>query len=345
MASRHLASACMLAIVMALASELLPSSARMGPFTLVGHRSVSSAAAGDAAEADSLRFSDADEPRLHQEGAAAQPSTQRDPHAHPAVRFADGWLQVHGQDGAPKVTAAAAIVVDTGTRQVLYAFNTHDRRAQASTTKITTAMVALQLTRPDSPIVVSARAAAVFPDETQMGLRAGETLTLNELLWGALLASANDAAGAIADGLGGWDAFVETMNAQAAAWELTDTHYANPAGLDADGHYSSAYDLAVLGTYAVEDFPALRGIMAAPAVQLPATEGHPAFAVENLNKLVTQYPGAIGVKPGWTDNAGGCLVGAVTRDGHTLVGAILGTPFVYTELGALFDYSFGRLGS
>jgi D-alanyl-D-alanine carboxypeptidase (penicillin-binding protein 5/6) len=334
MVSRRLASACTLAIVMALASELLPA----------GHRTVSRAAAGDAV-AESPRSSDADEPRLREVGGAVPQAPQRDPHARLTVRFAGGWLETHGQEGAPVVTAAAAIVVDTSTRQVLYALNPHDRRAQASTTKITTAMVALQLTRPETAIVVSARAAAVFPDETQMGLNAGETLSLNELLWGAMLASANDAAGAIADGLGGREAFVETMNAQASAWELADTHYVNPAGLDADGHYSSAYDLAILGTHAIEDFPALREIMTAATVRLPATDGHPAFEVENLNKLVTEYPGAIGVKPGWTENAGGCLVGAVTRDGHTLVGAILGTPFVYTELGALFDYSFGRLGS
>jgi D-alanyl-D-alanine carboxypeptidase (penicillin-binding protein 5/6) len=234
-------------------------------------------------------------------------------------------------------------VVDYDTRRILYADHAHERRAQASTTKITTADVALDLASPDTPITITKDAVETEPDH--MGVQLNEVLSVRELLYGLLLNSGNDAAYAIADGLGGTGPFVDHMNQRASQLKLQDTRFANPAGFDDPEHYSSAYDLIVLTTDAVSRHPELKTIFSTKKQIINPTKTHGWFGPINLNNLLWDYQGAWGVKPGLTDNADYCLVAAATRDGHTILAVVMGVPTDnhFREAAKLLDYGFKRV--
>jgi len=260
----------------------------------------------------------------------------------PREHFSYEWVRLQPASSFPQVTARAAILVDMETSVILYAKNEHEQRAPASTTKIVTAIVALEHALPSQRIRVSERAASVEPN--LMGLRAGEVLTLNELLYGLLLDSGNDAATAIAEGTLGYGEFVRAMNAKAAELGLKDTRFSNPTGYDEDvlPHYSSAYDLAVLAKYGLERVPGFRKYVATKQVELPSTETHGWFGPTNLNRLLWTYPGAFGVKPGWTPKAGYCLVAVAERDGRRLLVVVLGSTQHFTDAAALLDFGFAQ---
>jgi D-alanyl-D-alanine carboxypeptidase len=191
-----------------------------------------------------------------------------------------------------------------------------------------------------------------------MGLVAGEQQTLHNLLYGLMLPSGNDAAMTIARYVGSGAkgtlaaarasrstasklaspiaTFVGMMNARAASLGLKDSHFANPHGLDAPGHYSSAYDLASLTWYAMH-FDTFDQIVRQPSYMAP---GHPLI---NINKMLARYPGAEGVKTGYTGAAGLCLVASATRNGHRLISVVLNAPRWYEDSAALLDYGFARL--
>ena len=236
------------------------------------------------------------------------------------------------------------MVVDYDTRRVLYAVNAHDRRAQASTTKITTADVAMDIAPLDTQIRITKDAVETDPDH--MGVQLNEVLSLEELLYGLMLNSGNDAAYAIADGLGGMPVFVAKMNQKVVDLKLADTHFANPAGFDDPGHYTSAYDLVVLTTEAMIRHPELKTIVSTKKQVIESTKTHGWFGPVNFNNLLWDYAGAWGVKPGLTDNADYCLVAAATRDGHTIVAVVMGVPTDrhFVEGARLLDYGFKRLG-
>jgi D-alanyl-D-alanine carboxypeptidase (penicillin-binding protein 5/6) len=224
---------------------------------------------------------------------------------------------------APQLRGArAAIVLEASTGQIAYQRDAHDRRSIASTTKMMTALVTLE--RADLDDVIRASSYRPAPIESQIGLRPGERMTVRDLLRGLLLASGNDAAMALAVGVSGSrGAFVRQMNQQADALGLDDTHFANPIGLDEEGNYSTAADLAHLAV-ALRREPFARETMDRPRATLQT--GARRRAILNRNTLVRTVDDVDGVKTGHTQGAGYVLVGSATRDGITVVSVVMGEP-------------------
>jgi len=228
--------------------------------------------------------------------------------------------------------------VDVSAGQILYARDVHSRYPDASLTKMMTAMVALDLASPDQVLTVPPSAIQVEPN--LMGLSAGERLSVRELLYGLLLDSGNDAAETIAQGIIDRTRFVQRMNQKAATMHLADTQFTNPSGFDEAKHYSSAYDLAVMATTLLQEYPELATIVSAKQVTLASSSEHKWFGPQNLNRLLWSYPGALGVKPGFTDGAGYCLTAAATRGGRTIVAVVLGSTQHFTDATTLLDFGF-----
>ena len=253
---------------------------------------------------------------------------------------------------APDIVATAGYLFDADTGAVLYSKDAEQEMPMASCTKVMTALLAVENGKLDQWIKVGADAhALVGPDSSYMGLDTGEILTLKDLLYGLIMPSGNDAAVAIADGIGGTEAhFVEMMNARAAQLGLTHTHFANPHGLDAPGHYTTAHDLAVLSAVAMKN-PTLVTIMSAYSYNIQKSSTHKAYHLTTGNDLLAHagapYPGAIGVKPGYTGPAGFCQAFAAIRHGHLLVGAVLHDPSWQVrrvDMRKLLDWGFQQEG-
>ncbi len=263
----------------------------------------------------------------------------RDPLAQAAssIKLTAAARAVHSFP-APPMMAPAAALLDVDTGRWLYVKNADLRLPMASTTKIMTAILAIEFGRLNDLYTVSEDAATV--GGTSMGLRAGERVSLHDLLYGLMLPSGNDAAVTIAEGVAGSQiAFVHMMNARARDLGLTNTHYMTPHGLDEPGHFTSARDLAIVARRAMQ-LPLLRKIVNTRTIVIRATRTHHTYDLQNINYFIDWYPGATGVKPGWTPNAGICLVEAVNRNGRHLIGVVLDTPNLYTDIRDLFDYGF-----
>jgi D-alanyl-D-alanine carboxypeptidase (penicillin-binding protein 5/6) len=259
----------------------------------------------------------------------------------PAVKvpvLSASWLRTHPIAEVPSIKGRAAIVVDLTAGQILYQQNQTTRYAEASLTKMMTAMVAADLTPLDTVITVPDAATQVEPNH--MGISTGEKLTVRELLEGMLLDSGNDAAEAIAMGIVDRPKFIDFMNQKAAALHLRATHFTNPSGLDDADHYSSAYDLAVVGATLLADYPDLRAIVGSKQLSIYATPLHKAFNPVNIDRLLWTYPGAIGIKPGYTGAAGYCLAAAATRNGRTILVVVLGSTQHFTDAATLLDFGF-----
>ena len=226
-------------------------------------------------------------------------------------------------DPPPAVGSAAAIVVDGRNGDVMFSRNADARRAIASTTKLMTALLALERARPNE--VVTAPPYNALPVESQIGLRAGERMTVEDLLEALLLESANDAAVALAEGLSGSrGAFVREMNERAAELGLEDTSYANPIGLDDPANYSTARDLADLSLILMRR-PRFRRIVDMPVAELES--GARRRVVDNRNLLIARYPWVTGIKTGHTIQAGDVLVGSARgRGGARVISVVLGEP-------------------
>jgi serine-type D-Ala-D-Ala carboxypeptidase (penicillin-binding protein 5/6) len=253
--------------------------------------------------------------------------------------FSNYWLAVHGQPSLP-IRGQAVYLVDLDARQVLWQRDAESSRAPASLTKLITAMVAVD----DAGSLD--RVVEVTPESTQvvpslMGLTAGEKLTLRDLMYGLFLDSGNDAAEALASGIVPRDRFIRQMNQKAKSIGLTASHFVTPSGLDAPGHGMSAHDLAHTAAYLDAYYPELAAIAATRSITIPATATHKAFQPYNLNRLLWTYPGATGLKTGLTDNAGGCMLATVTRDGRHLIAVVLNDTGRSTQDAAtLLDYGF-----
>ncbi len=222
----------------------------------------------------------------------------------------------------PLAGAKAAVVMEASTGDVLYARNADDHRSIASTTKLMTVLVALQ--RSDLDDIFSAVDYHAAPAESQIGLVPGERMSVRDLLRAALLPSANDAAATLAVGtMGSTAAFVREMNARAAQLGLRNTHYGNPVGLDDLDNYSSARDLATLAIR-LRRFDFFRRTTDLPRATLRS--GARVRTVVNRNTLVRRIDDVNGVKTGRTTRAGYVLVGSASRDGVTVVSAVLGEP-------------------
>lgn len=234
----------------------------------------------------------------------------------------------------PALAARAAVLMDAASGQLLLNKDAHYRRAMASTTKIMTALVALENARLDE-VVIASRNVVVEP--TIMGLTPGDRVTVEQLLYGLLLPSGNDAAVALAEHVGGSvSGFTAKMNDRAASLGLKDTHFTNPNGLDEEGHYSSAYDLAVMTREALRN-PLFEKIVATPEALV---KGPDSWSFKNNNQLLQSYWGADGVKTGFTDNAGRCLVFSATRDGRRGISVVLDSPAMWEDSSALLDHYF-----
>lgn len=234
----------------------------------------------------------------------------------------------------PAISASSAILVDGDTGRVLYEKDSHTKRLIASTTKLMTALVAVEST-PDLEKVITVKP-EYQAEGSSMYLRLGEELTLRELLYGLLLASGNDAALAIAGGCAGdIDTFVEWMNLRAQGLGMENTHFENPNGLDGETHYSTAYDMALLARAALEN-ETLQDIMSTRSATVAGR------SLTNHNKLLWRYDGCIGMKTGYTDEAGRTLVSCARRQGQTLICVTLKDPKDWEDHQALLDYGFAN---
>ncbi len=233
----------------------------------------------------------------------------------------------------PAISADEAMLLDDDSGHVLYDLNGEHAQPMASTTKIMTAVIAIQTANLDMLVTVHQDAVSEVNNNggSTANLRMGEQLTLRDLLYGLLVPSGDDAAIAIADALGGTTQnFVQIMNLYAYRLHLFSTHYINPDGLtyyDANnrpipGHYTTAYDLARLAQYAMS-LPLFAQIVRTQHYTLPASATHGPHSWDNTNTLLTTYSGTTGIKTGFTLEAGGCLVFSATRNGHHLLGVVL----------------------
>ncbi len=230
------------------------------------------------------------------------------------------------------LSAKSAILTDLDSGRVLYEKNSGERRAIASTTKIMTALVALEHCGLNELVTVSYE--HTLTEGSSMYLKPGEILTLEELLYGLMLASGNDAALAVAQHCAGdVSVFVDWMNQKARELDMHDTQFRNPNGLDEDGHYSTAADLAKLAAAAMANDSFVR-IVSTKSITIGTR------SLKNHNKLLWDYAGTLGLKTGYTGKAGRTLVSCAARDGQRLVAVTLCDKNDWADHSALFDYGF-----
>lgn len=255
----------------------------------------------------------------------------------PSVEKTHASEQVH-------LTARAALTFELGKNKAIFEKNTKERMPMASLTKIMTAIVALENPAIGNKYTVPKEA---LVGENTMGLEEGEILTIDDLLYGIFLHSANDATEVLAANFpGGRTAFIQAMNNKAKALGLTDTNFTNPSGLQGDGNqYTTAYDLLVITKYLIENFPKVVPIASAPEYYLPETRSHKGIQLYNETNLITTYPGVKGLKTGYTPEAGLCLITYYEDQGQKLVGIILGSENRRQEMKDLLDYSLTSLGT
>ncbi|NLE75106.1 MAG: D-alanyl-D-alanine carboxypeptidase [Actinobacteria bacterium] len=224
---------------------------------------------------------------------------------------------------APDITGKAGILINMDGGLVLWEKNADERRSMASTTKIMTALLAIE--HLDVREMVEASEFATNTGESEMLLEPGEVVPVEQLLYGIMVMSGNDAAVVAAEAVAGnVDAFVDMMNARAADLGLKDTRFANPHGLDAEGHYSTARDLAALGAYAMAN-PEFAKLAGTDRIEFPWPGREGNRIMLNHNKLVGREPFVTGIKTGFTNRAGFCLVGSGFKNGVNLVSVVLGT--------------------
>ncbi len=249
-----------------------------------------------------------------------------------------GTPQAAAAAQAPETTAATHILMDAQTGQVICGENESRKLPMASTTKIMTTLLTLESGNLDAPFIVDTEAICV--EGSSMGLRAGDVITKRALCVGMLLPSGNDAANAAAVAVAGnIPNFLHLMNRRAAEIGMTRTCFASPSGLDAEGHGASAYDMALLTRVALQN-PDFAEICGSKSVEL--SFGNPPYVrtLYNTNKLLTMDTDIIGVKTGFTDAAGRCLVSACRRDGTTLICVTLNDKNDWADHLALYDYGF-----
>ena len=241
-------------------------------------------------------------------------------------------------NGAASADALSAAVIDLETGRVLYEKNADQELPMASTTKIMTALLAIE--NCELSEIVTAGENAYGVSGTSIYLEKGESLTMEQMLYGLMLASGNDAAVAIAEHVGGSVfAFCGMMNARAAEIGCAHTHFVTPHGLPAQGHYTTAHELCLIAREAMR-LPFFRQVVSTQRATIPWSGHDYDRVLTNKNKLLSTYAGAIGVKTGYTKAAGRCLVFAAERDGLTVVGAVLNCPDWFDQSAALLDQVF-----
>ncbi len=242
---------------------------------------------------------------------------------------------------ALSVSAEGAVLINGATGQMLWGKNPEKPLSMASTTKIMTALLLCE--NADLSKVITATEEMVTVEGSSMGLLPNDKVSYRALLYGMLLSSGNDAANTVALSLAGSaEKFSTLMNKKAAEIGMENTHFVTASGLDAAGHYSTAFDMAKLARYAMEN-PEFRAAAASKYATLEY--GNPPYkrTLKNHNKLLWNYEGAIGVKTGYTKKSGRCLVSAAVRDGEYLIAVTLNAPSDWSDHAAMLDYGFSLL--
>ncbi len=239
---------------------------------------------------------------------------------------------------ALSVSAQYACLMDAVTGRVLFEKNAHERHSMASTTKIMTALVALEACSLDD--IVTVRANASGTEGSSIYLAVGEQMRLEDMLYGLMLHSGNDAAIAIAEHVSGnVEAFAQRMTEKAREIGAKDTQFQNPNGLDAEGHYTTAYDLALITRYALRN-EAFARIVATKKTSIPWPGKDWDRTLVNHNKLLGTYPGCIGVKTGFTKKTGRCLVSAAEREGWRVIAVTLNAPNDWQDHTNMLNYAY-----
>lgn len=239
----------------------------------------------------------------------------------------------------PIISAQGAIAIDLNSGVSLYEKNADAPLLPASTTKIITALVSLDGYQLDQILTVGK---GVGVDGQKMGLFAGEQMRVEDLLYGLLVYSANDAAEALAQNYpGGYDAFISAMNAKAAELSMTNTSFDNPVGLDTDGQHSTAKDLVRASEVAMRN-PEFARIVGTERIVITDVTGKHVYNLKNINTLLGTVPGVAGVKTGWTENARENLVTYIERDGHKIMIALLGSQDRFGETKELINWIFAN---
>lgn len=264
------------------------------------------------------------------------------------VTLLDFWSpvvqQIHGDAGnLPDLTAQSVLMYDLTANKILYEKDPDVRRPMASLTKIMTAIIALDTPKPDDRYIVTKDDMVTGDD---MGVSPGEVYDLQDLLYGLVLHSGNDAAEVLAHNYpGGRNAFIKAMNNKAKALGMLDTNYTNPTGLEGDGpQYTTTYDLLIATRYALEHYPLFAQVVSTATYTIPATSEHKEIDLSNETNLLTTYPGVEGVKTGYTPEAGLCLVTYLNYGGHKIIGIILNSQDRRNEMKSLLDYSLETVG-
>jgi len=238
------------------------------------------------------------------------------------------------------LSAQAAVLICVNNGEVLYSKNGDKQLSMASTTKIMTSLLALEYPEPDKEITVTDEMVRV--EGTSMGLKAGDSVSLRELVYGMLLQSGNDAANTVACVVGdSKEKFAAMMNDRAKQIGMNNTNFVTPSGLDDENHYSTAYDMALLACECMKN-PEFAFICSQKRASL--TYGNPPYlrTLTNHNKLLRMYKYSVGIKTGFTKKSGRCLVSAAEKDGITLVAVTLRAPDDWNDHIALFEYGFSK---
>lgn len=239
----------------------------------------------------------------------------------------------------PALSARSAVLIDGESGEVLCAKKPDERLPMASTTKIMTALVAIENADLEATVTVPKEAVGV--EGSSIYLYEGEELRLIDLLYALMLESANDAATAIAITVGGSiEGFADMMNQKARDLNLIDTSFQNPHGLDSEEHYTTARELGKIAAYAMQN-DTFREIVSTKKKTIPLNGDEGVRLLINHNRLLKSYDGAIGVKTGYTKRSGRCLVSAAERDGLTLICVTLSAPNDWNDHRSLLDYGFG----
>lgn len=237
----------------------------------------------------------------------------------------------------PALSTRAILIKDLATDTILYQKDVNSSLPIASTTKIMTALVASEYFKPNTVLTVHDEA---FISGSRVGFRTGEDLSFRSMLYGMLLSSGNDAAYAISENYpGGVLGFVSAMNKKAAQLNLKNTHFDNPAGFDSPNHYSSASDLAKITQEALKDYQLSR-IFATKDTSIVSLDKKYQHNLHNLNKLLSQISGVLGVKTGTTEAAKENLVTLVERGGHRVLLVVLGSDDRFGETTKLIDWAY-----
>ncbi len=236
----------------------------------------------------------------------------------------------------PSISASSAVLINAETKEIIYEKNAITERSMASTTKIMTSILAIESGRLNEVVT----AENIKAEGTSIGLKDGYRLTLEALVWGMMLESGNDAAKLTADYLGGSEEnFAVLMNKKAAEIGMSNTNFITASGLDAEEHYSTAYDMALLGAYAVSN-PQFREICSSKTKRVEFIEPDITVTFSNHNRLLSYCEGVFGIKTGFTKKSGRCLVSACEREGTVLVAVTLNAGDDWNDHKKLYDYGY-----